>query len=475
MRVGGEIMKRHNALKVVLCTLAVFLLLTWILPTAYFQTSYVTQGRIQMGLFDIVNYPMTALQYFGYVPVYVLIVGGFYGVLNCISAYRILLDKLANKFKSHSMIAISIIMILFAVITSICGLNYGLLLFFPFVISLVFLMGYDKIVAIFTTVGSVCVGLMGTTLAYNNTGVLASVLSLDVYDGIVTKIIILVLGLILLIFNTMMYIKKMPKKSSDNELLNYVPEQVKAKDSKNVKVWPLVLVLDVLLLIMILAFISWSGVFKLDIFDTATSAVTGFKIGGFTLFGKLLGTVNSFGNWSLTELNLCILMATILLALIYKIKFNDLLQKFIKGGKEALQPAVILLLIYTGLVIVTYHPFQLVIYKSIIELTKGFNAFTASLVAMLASIFNADPMYTFNSAVPYLVSIVKDKNVYTIIWVIFQSIYGFVMLLAPTSVVLMATLAYLNVSFKEWFKNIWKLALEILVILLILFTILVLI
>ena len=59
-------MKRHNALKVVLCTLAVFLLLTWILPTAYFQTSYVTQGRIQMGLFDIVNYPMTALQYFGY-------------------------------------------------------------------------------------------------------------------------------------------------------------------------------------------------------------------------------------------------------------------------------------------------------------------------------------------------------------------------------------------------------------------------
>ena len=129
----------------------------------------------------------------------------------------------------------------------------------------------------------------------------------------------------------------------------------------------------------------------------------------------------------------------------------------------------------SDLVIVTYHPFQLVIYKSIIELTKGFNAFTASLVAMLASIFNADPMYTFNSAVPYLVSIVKDKNVYTIIWVIFQSIYGFVMLLAPTSVVLMATLAYLNVSFKEWFKNIWKLALEILVILLILFTILVLI
>lgn len=475
MKVGGEIMKRHNALKVVLCTLAVFLLLTWILPTAYFQTSYVSQGRIQMGLFDIGNYPITALQYFGYVAIYILVVGGFYGVLNSISAYRILLDKLANKFKNHSMVAICTIMVLFAVITSICGLNYGLLLFFPFVISLIILMGYDKIVAMLTTVGSICVGLMGTTLAYNNTSILASTLSLDVYDGILAKIIILVLGLVLLIFNVIMYIKKMPKKSSDNELQYYVPEQVKAKDSKSVKVWPLVVILDLLLLIMILAFVSWSGVFKLDIFDTATSAVTGFKVGGFTLFGKLLGTVNAFGNWSLTELSLCILIATLILALIYKVKFDDLLQRFIKGGKEALQPAVVILLIYVGLIIVTYHPFQLTIYKAILELTKGFNVFTASLVAILSSIFNADPLYTFNASVPYLVNIVKDKNVYSIIWVLFQSIYGFMMLLAPTSVVLMATLAYLNVSFKEWLKSIWKLALEILVILLILFTILVLI
>lgn len=471
-------MKKHNTVKVVLLTMVVFLLLTWILPAAYYQTSYVSQGRVQMGLFDIFSYPVTTIQYFGYIAIYMLVIGGFYGVLNHISAYRILLDKIANKFKSHSIVAISVIMGVFAIITSVCGLNYGLLLFFPFVISLVLLMGYDKIVALLTTVGGVLVGLMGTTYAYNNVSILMNYLSIKIDSQLITKIIILVIGLALLIFNTIMYIKKkMPKKSkADSEDLSYyVPEAIKAKDSKNVKVWPLVLILDLLLLVMILAFISWSGAFKVDLFDNITSAVTGFKLFGFTIFGKLLGTVNAFGNWTLTDLSLCIVIATLILSLIYKVKFDDVMQRFIKGGKEALQPAVLVILIYTALVIVTYHPFQLVIYKAIFELTKGFNVFTSGLVAILASFFNADSMYTFNSVIPYLVSIVSDKTVYSIIGVLFQSMYALTMFVAPTSLVLMVTLSYLNVSFKDWIKNIWQYVLEMLVILFIIFTILVLI
>ncbi len=468
-------MKRHSTVKVVLLTLTVFLLLSWILPAAYFQSSYVSQGRVQMGLFDIANYPVTAIQYFGYIAIYVLVVGAFYGVLNQISAYRVLLDRIANKFKNHSMIAISVIMILFAVLTSICGLNYALILFFPFVISLIILMGYDKIVALLATVGSVCVGLMGTTLAFNNTSILNNFLGIDVYNQIIAKIVILVLGLVVLIFNISLYVKKSLKKNNEILIEQYVPNEVKAKDSKNVKVWPLVLILDLVLLLMILSFVAWSSLFDIDIFENATSAVTGFKVGGFAIFGKLLGTVNSFGNWTLTELSLCILLAAVILALIYKVKFEKLIQGFIDGGKEALQPAVIIVLIYTGLVLVTYHPFQLVIYKTILDITKGFNVFTASIVAFISSIFNGDPMYTFNSVIPYLTSIITDKKVYSVIWVVFQGIYGFTMLIAPTSIVLMGTLSYLNVSFKDWLKNIWKIALEILVLLLIIFTILVLI
>ena len=118
-------MKKHNTVKIVMICLAAFLLLSWILPAAYFQTSYVAQDRVQMGLFDIFNYPVTALQYFGHIMLYVLVIGAFYGVLNRISAYRVVLDKLAKKFKAHGTLLIAVIMMLFAVITSICGLTLG--------------------------------------------------------------------------------------------------------------------------------------------------------------------------------------------------------------------------------------------------------------------------------------------------------------------------------------------------------------
>ena len=469
-------MKKHNTVKIVMICLAAFLLLSWILPAAYFQTSYVAQDRVQMGLFDIFNYPVTALQYFGHIMLYVLVIGAFYGVLNRISAYRVVLDKLAKKFKAHGTLLIAVIMILFAVITSICGLQLGLLLLFPFVISLLLLMGYDKIVALLTTVGSVTVGLMGTTFAYTNVSIMAQYLSVEITSQMVAKVLILVLGLALLIFNTVLYIKKNAKaKVSKADMEYYVPEEVKAMKSIRIKTWPLVLVLDLLLVIMILSFIPWSEAFGLDIFDTATTAVTGFNLFGFPIFGKLLGTVSAFGAWTLTSLITAIAVATLVLALVYKVKFDDVMQGAIDGAKEALQPAVLVLLIYTGLVIVTYHPFQLVIYNAILGLTKGFNVFTASIVGILASLFNADPLYTFNSVIPYLSSIVSDTSVYPVIWVVFQAIYGLVMVVAPTSVVLMVTLSYLNVSYKEWLKNIWKYVLEMLVVLLVVFTILVLI
>ena len=48
-------MKKHNTVKVVLIVLLLFLVLSWILPAAYYSSQYVDQGRVQMGLFDLVD------------------------------------------------------------------------------------------------------------------------------------------------------------------------------------------------------------------------------------------------------------------------------------------------------------------------------------------------------------------------------------------------------------------------------------
>jgi len=556
-------MKKHNAVKVVLITILVFLVLSWILPAAYYSGEYVDQGRVQMGLFDLFNYPLTALSYFGYIACYIILVGGFYGILHKIPAYRSFLDKIVDKFQGKEKLFLSLVVVIFALLVSLCGLQIGLALFIPFVVSIILLMGYDKIVAALTVVGSMTVGLAGSTYAYQNMSVLTSSLSLDLDFEIGVRFVILLVGIILVIFNTFMYIKrsmndlKIEKKtvkkvedSSSEEVIEAVKEEVVAAEKKTTKstaskkssaksstkkssstgkksttskgkattkssksrksdnkaalkdediivvkdtmgecneyipdsvtskhkIWPMISGFFLLFVIIVLAFITWGeNGFGVSFFDDITKKVTEFELFGFPLFGKLLGTVNSFGNWTIIDMALPMALLIILLMLIYKVKIDDAFDGFAKGVKKALPSAFVVLLLYTVLVLVTYHPFQLVIYKAVLGLAKGFNVATTTIVAILASFFNSDPAYTFQSVIPYYTSVVTNADTYSLAGIIFQAMYGLTMLFAPTSVVLMGVLAYLKVPYTEWLKRIWKLLLELFVILLIIFIILALI
>ena len=465
-------MKKHNALKVVGITLLLFALLTWILPCATYQTEYTEVGRYQVGLFDLLSYQSTVLGYFGYVTLFVLVVGGFYGVLYKTGAYRNMLDSLVKKFKGKEAICLIVIMALFAILTSFAGLQLALIMLFPFVISLVLMMGYNKYAAVATTAGSVAVGLMGTTFSYNTTQVLQQYLSVEITDLIWAKVILLVLGIVLLALFVFKFGKKnSTKKCEDKD--DFIPEAIKSKDKK--KVWPLVVILDLILLVTILGFISWNTTFSIDLFDNITTTITEFELFGFPIFGKILGAVQAFGYWNLLDLITVMLLAIIILKFVYKIKWDEVFDGFAKGAKKALLPALIVILIYTCLVLTTYDPYQLVIYKFILGLTKGFNIFTTGLVILLSSIFNGDPLYAFYSVLPYFVSVVTDTNNYQLVAVIFQAIYGIVTLVAPTSIPLMITLAYTKVPYGSWLKYIWKLLVALLVVAFITFTILLLI
>lgn len=539
-------MKKNNTIKVVLITTLVCLVLSWIFKAAYFQGEFVEQGRVQMGLFDLFNYPLTALSYFGYIALFLLVVGGFYGILYKIPAYRNLLDKIANAFKNKGMLFLSIVVVCFALLVSICGLQIGLALVIPFVVSIILLLGYDKIVAALVTVGSMAVGLAGSTYATANLGVLTSSLNLDYNYQIWVRVVILLVGIVLVIFNTFMYTKRSMKvvkaekttvKKAEKEdkqvTVNVEPEKktskapakkstksssatkkgtkstakkTSSKTRKSVnkaalkdediivvkenmdnsrdylvpevagsdhKIWPLVTLFILLFVVFVLAFLPWKAVFNVDLFENMTSGFTGFELFGFPIFGKILGTVNSFGNWMITDMFLPMALVVLILAIIYKVSFDDVLDGFIAGAKKAFKPALIALLVYTILVVVTYHPFQLVLYKAIIG-TK-FNVAKEVITAIMAAVLNVDPSYTFQTVLPYFTSVVTDVKNYSVVGIIYQSMYGFTTLFAPSSLILMVTLSFLKVSYGSWLKNVWKLLLELFVIFLIIFIILALI
>ena len=542
-------MKKHNTLKVVLITMLVLLVLSWIFPAAYFSSEYIDQGRVQMGLSNVFNYFMTSLSYFGHYALYLILVGAFYGILYKIPAYRTFLDKVVAKVNAKAFLVITVILLAFGV--SFAGLQIGYAIFIPFIVSLILLMGYDKIVAALTVVGSMAAGLVGSTYAYGNTSLLTSVLGFETNFQFGVRFVILLVGIVVVLFNIFMYIKNMsPKtvvaKPAKKEVAHedvVVAKKVEAPKStkkapakkttthttttkkttkttkstkkkstrKNAnkaalkdediivvkeslvneeredylvptrvemthKVWPFVVGFILLFVLLVMAWITWGeGGFGVDWFETATSKVMDFELFGFPIFERILGTQNSFGNWSVIDMFMPVALLLLIYVIIYKVKFDDIVEGAYAGVKKALLPAFVLLLLYTVLVMVTYHPYQLAIYKAILGLAKDFNIATTMVTSILASFFNVDPAYAYQALLPYLVSLVSSADNYAIIGVISQAMYGFTALFAPTSVILMCTLAYLKVSYKDWLKNSWKLLLELFVILLIVFIILVLV
>ena len=549
---------KSTSLKVVLISTLALMLLTWILPAAYYSSGqYIDQGHQKMGLFDLFNYPVTALSYFGYIAFFVLAIGAFYGILNKIPAYRTFLDKFVSKVRGTEKFVLVIIILLLAVLTSIGGMQLPLLVLFPMLVSIILLMGFDKMVAAMSLVGSVMIGMAGSTYAYGNTNIILTILSIDLTSEMITKVVILVLGLVLLIANIMLYIKKtdsvtkvitkdskknMEKedkklevketkvvkeekttkstkttkatsksnKGSKSNSKNGTKKNTKSSSRKNIKaavkdeevivvkeavnggdaltklvpsevstqhnIWPFTLMFILFFVLLVLAYLPWVNGFGVNAFTDATKAVSEFELFGFPIFGKLLGTINSFGNWTVVDMLLPMAIIILFLALVYKVKVQDVLDGALAGIKKALPLGLIVVLLYACLVIVTYHPFQLVIYKTLLGVIDKFGfvgALMSSLVAMLASIFNVDPSYTFQSVLLYLASVVTDSTVYPVIGVIFQAMYGFTMLFAPTSVILMVVLSYLDIPYTKWIKTIWKLLLEILAVLLIVFILLV--
>ena len=363
-------------------------------------------------------------------------------------------------------------MALIAIIVSITGLQLGIIFVFPFIISIIVLMGYNKLVAATVTVGSTIVGLIGTTLGTSTTYYINTILNTQYNNEMLTKFILLVIGLALLIYNVIVYANK-TKNTTDKELA-YVPfrdravasekavvnkekkenfiskivakikamkvnkknkvkkEKVEKKPAKkedkkvktkevvktkekakakkkapakkstktkasdaatssvkiiktksNQKVWPFIVVFDLLLIIMILSVFDWSTVCNTTWPSDALTAIKEFNIGGFPIFDKLLGSVKAFGLWSLnSEIFVTIFVFAGILAFMYRVKFDKFIEGVLDGMKRAFVPALTMFLVYFVLIICVEDLFQLHILKFFLGLTKGFNVLTMTVGLM---------------------------------------------------------------------------------------------
>lgn len=466
-------MKKKSLLVAILITIAIAVLLTWIFPVSYFQYSLIESAREQVGIFELLGFGSTIMQYFGGPIFYILAIGGFYGVMTMIPGYRNMLEKIKKLFKGREWLCLLTIALLLLVATSFAGLSTALMFVFPLIISIVLVLGYDKVTAAIASAGAVLVGLIGNTIGYGNSGIILAILEIKTSSLWLVRIIIFVLISALYIFAMLKYASK--HKLTDSETKEEMKEYVPIDEKKKSRAWPIVIIIDLLILIIVLSQINWEQMFGITWFSTITEKILTHEFWGFALFGKIFSSsLAAFGEWTLTELTALVVMGTIFSSICYWKKPSEFFKGYWYGLKKAFKPAVLVFLAYIVLVVTAIHPTLLTIFKPLLNLSQGLNVFTMSLVGFVTSIFNIEPYYSAASTLPYVMSLITDTATYPLISIIWQSMYGLAMLVGPTSIILVATLSYLNVPYCKWLKAIWKLALGILIILLIVFTIMIL-
>lgn len=464
-------MKKHGLLKILGITVLVLLILTWIIPTSQFTGSEMAKvGLTRLGLFDFFNYPFLAVYYFYQLVLFILIVGGFYGILTKTGVYNTMVDKLAKTIKGKEKIFLVVVSFVLAGLSSVFGFSVIMFMFIPMLISIILLLGYDKVVAFLTTCVSILIGIVGSTYNIYTTGYLNQTLQTTYSDQIIAKIAIFILAYILFIVFTLKYADKV-KKSSKNSILEektddkfYVKQTTKPKKA----MWPLIVILSFVFVLFMMACIPWADVFGVKVFATFNEYIASAKIGDYTIWSYILGETTELGAWYYGQLAIILLMASLLIGAIYRIKINDFIESFAEGVKKVLGVAAVMVFAMVVVIITAYHPVFPTIAGAMLSWMDGFNvlgALLTSVVAIIGSFLNIEVVYMAQSVVGYVGVLFSDAK--PIVGLIFQSMYGITMLAAPTSLMLILGLEYLDIPYTKWLKFSWKWLLELLVIVLI--------
>ena len=438
--------------------------LTWVLPYGYFQDgTFYEYGMNRLGLSDIPTILYYAI-YFGLTTViYLLVLGGFYGILSKSKGYQALVKKCA-KFVSGKEIPVSIVLIiLLVVLTSILKTALALLIFIPFIVSVLLNAKFDKLTTMGLTFGSLLVGSLAATYGSDALHWFNNYSETKVTVGITHRLIISLIALAVFItYNVIRLIKRKNKKvdSADLEDDLYAVADVKSK----VRVWPIVVVFVLLALIILLGYINWEANFNITVFTKFHTWLTGLSIKEFKIFSYILGTnASALGAMESSSLITILLLASVIVALMNRMKISEFGAAFAEGLGKMVKIVGLYALVYAVFIIAYMTPFMTTVTNWAFGLTKSFNPFIAIITAFVTSIFHADLGYT-----AYLVGSLltaKYASDFTLLHTIYVSTYGLVQVCIPTSGLLLIGLAYLKIDYKSWLKYIWIFALAMLVVL----------
>lgn len=465
-------MKNKKTFKILLIGIALYMLLSWIIVAGNFSDgNYASVGFNQFGIFDFLLAPLNLFNYFvvtvtkningyvnqigyGNVIIAFISIAIFYGILNKTGAYTNLINNIKNKVKKKNDIFMLSVAFIYCLFSSLTGLNLVLFMYFPAISAIMGKLKYNKFTIFLSTIGAMMIGQLGSLFNPNINGLNRVLFQSSLTENLVSKIILFLMLTIVLIGTLYLNNDKTVKKE---EVALLFDDETKLLKEKKKNYYPIIIIVCFITIIMSICMYNWYYMFNNTAVTKAYDNITSYGIHGYNFMKNIFGISEPFGYWSGFTMSALLILASLVLSFIYKLNLEKIFEGARKGIIDII-PTIFYSIISLTIIILSLYNSDSFIYSIINNIfnTMGSSQIVSILLSsMLHNFFINDYFALLSSLSSPLTSIFGYEKI-SLTLMTTQVAHGLVSLITPFNVYLIAGLTYLNISYIEWIKNIWK-------------------
>lgn len=415
-------------------------------------------------LSDVIMAPINGFSSALGVSLFVLVLGGFLGVVMKTGALNAAITTVVKKLNGKEIYMIPILMFLI----SLGGTTYGMaeetIAFYALVTATMVAAGFDAITAASTILLGSTAGVLGSTV--NPFVVSSSVDALKTSGITIDQTVIIIVGAISWLacyavgaFYVMRYAKKVKANKSASLLTaeewDAVEEEYGGEKAPDAGVTfttrqkVVMALFAVSFVVMIVGMIPW-GQFGIHIFDH-TSILTG----------------NNLGDWYFGDLTAWFLLMAIVVGLVYGLKERDIVGSFLSGAGDLISVSLVIAVSRGISVIMSTTGFDMYILENASKALEGTSSFLftglAYLVYLLLSFLIPSSSGLATVSMPIMGPLTQSLGLAPEVMVcVLSGACALINGITPTSGVLMGGISIARIEFSTWVKYIWKVLLAML-------------
>jgi len=460
-------------------------ILTWIIPSGAYNYIDPNASKLQpiggtyhsvasnfQGLWEVINAPIKGFKDAVSIELFVLVIGGFLAVITKTGAIDAGVSNALVKFKGKEHKIIPILMILFAIGGTTFGMCEESLPFYPMLIPIFIAAGYDVIVPVSIIMLGAGIGCLGSTVNPFSIGIASGFAEISIADGLLLRIVILVVTLFICIIFVMRYAEKVKKDPSKSIAYDMKEDNEKfflsGKTDEKIELTPkrkkVLIVFSLAFITMVVGVIPWGSKFGIKIFENFNKFITSIPI-----LGRIVGKPVVLGDWGFGEMALVFLVFSVIAAMIYKFSEDEFITTFVDGARSLLGVALIIG-VCRGITVVMNDGNMTATVLHVGE--EGLKNLSPVGFTNLAFLFYIPLSFLVPSttglatlSMPIMAPLAQFAHVNThIVITAFATASGIVNLITPTSAVVMSIVLLSRISYVKLMKFIWKLVLLISVV-----------